>query len=171
MAILNDGDGQLLLEIGFKSPQIPVRIWTGEGNLTYKTNVYLPGKLMDVGETQVAISSPQSLPYFTQALTQSGDRLLYLNQDPGPLKATITWIWKLPTATAWTEAFKVEGRLSDVEFTPVNSLLTVSIEPLIYDINHGETLGWNHADQLRRNSTDRGMEYINKLDQGIRWPP
>ena len=171
MAVLSDGEGQLTLEIAFKTPLIPIRLWTGEGNLRFETNTYLPGKLMDIGETQIALSVPESLPSFAMALTQDGDRLRFFNNDPGPLTTTINYIWRLDHRNPWASAFVVEGRLSEAVVTLADSLLTVTIEALLYDSNHGETEGWNHAAQLRRDATDRGMEYINKLDQSVRWPP
>ena len=182
MPVLQDGYGQLTLEIDFSSN--PVRLWTGDGNLSFGGNTYLPGKLMDIGESQVALSAAQNLPYFSIALTTDGDRTRFLNQDPGPLPAKIQLIWResetdsTPSETdstrpknKWVSAFTIEGRLSDVEFTPSDSLLTVNIEPRIYDVDKGVTEGWNNASQQRRTEGDKGMEYVNKLNQSIRWPP
>lgn len=171
MALLADAQGQLTLEIGFKSPLIPIRLWTGEDNLIYNGNTFIPGKLMDIGETQIAISPPQSYPYFAMALTQDGDRMRFFNNDPGPLITTIEFLWRIREGLNWQSAFKIEGRLSDAVFTPSDSLFTVNIEPILYDVNHGVTEGWNNASQRRRNSDDAGMEYVNKLNQNIRWPP
>ena len=188
MPTLQDGEGQMTLQINFSETQRPfpmgddrrtdgtielnpLRFWTGEGSLTFNSNIYEPSKLMDIGESQVALGAAQSFPYFSLALTQNADRNLFFDNDPGPLTVIVNLIWRPDLDTAWESAFKIEGRLSDVEFIPETSILTVNIEPLLYDVNHGETEGWNNASQRRRNADDAGMEYVNKLNQAIRWPP
>ena len=158
----------MTLEVQFSSP---VLLWTGEGDLSFDSKTFLPSKLMEISETQVALSSPQSYPSFSQVLTQSGDRMLYFDNDPGPLTTIINLIWRETETDDWESAFKIEGRLSDCVYNPSSQLFTVNIEPVLYDVNHNETEGWNNDSQRRRNANDAGMEYINKLNQDIRWPP
>ena len=168
MALLRDAFGQITLEVQFSSPLL---LWTGEGDLLFDSKTYLPSKLIGLTESQVALSTPQSHPSFQQVLSQTADRTLYFDNDPGPLTTIINLIWRETETDNWESAFVIEGRLSDARYVPSEALLTVNIEPILYDINHGITEGWNNASQLRRNSTDKGMEYINKLNQDIRWPP
>lgn len=169
MAILQNAVGQLTLEVFFATD--PIRLWTGEGNLTLATKTYIPGKLVDIGETQIAVNEPKNFPYFSMVLTLEGDKNKFFENDPGPLRSLIQFVWRASGSSVWQVATSVEGRLSDVEYTPRDATLTVSLEPQIYDVPTGEVLKWDHPSQQLRDSTDVGMEYVGKLNQPIPWPP
>ena len=113
MPVLDNGFGQLTLDIAFKTPQTPIRLWTGDGNLTFGGKTFSPSKLLGIGENHISLGAPQTLPYFEMALTQNADRIKFFNQDPGPLATTIQFIWSVDGQTGWRLAFTIEGRLSE----------------------------------------------------------
>ena len=91
----------------------------------------------------------------------------------GAVAVEVALIFSHDKGATWQSApLTYNGRLSSP--TMVNGRLTVELETLRGDVDHGEILYWSHEDQQRRFPGDKGFEYMRQLaGKGTEtgWPP
>ena len=150
----------------------PTRIWTGQGRLNFNgQNHEGAGRLLHVSNIQLE-TRPSKRVTITLSAIPKAIRAQFL-QDVGALKTTIRLIFSKTQGKTWQAApLSFSGRLSTPNMS--DGKLTVEIETLLGDVDHGITLFWSHEDQQSRDPDDLGMEYMRQLSrQGVEtgWPP
>ena len=151
----------------------PTRFWTGRGRLDYSGDLFEGGgQAVGVGEVELVSGNPDRRLTITLSSIPSALRAQFL-QDVGAVEVEVALIFSADRGSTWQSApLSYSGRLSSP--TMVNGRLTVELETLRGDVDHGEVRYWSHEDQMRRFPGDKGMEYMRQLAQKgteTSWPP
>jgi len=153
----------------------PIRIWTGEGDLTAGGETYQGmASTLEIGPIEAVTGSPDRRLQLRIGAIPMALRAQFL-QDPGPRPVTVRLarVSRTGSAPAATLLPTLErGRLSTV--TMQEGVLEVEIETYRGDVDLGVPQLWSHEDQQRRYPGDRGLEYMRALARsGITgaWPP
>ena len=149
------------------------RFWTGRGRLDYLGDLYEGGgRAVGVGEIELVSGNPDRRLTITLSSIPTSVRAEFL-QDVGAVEVEVALIFSADRGSTWRAApLSYSGRLSSP--TMVNGRLTVELETLRGDVDHGEVRYWSHEDQERRFPGDKGMEYMRQLAQKgteTSWPP
>lgn len=147
------------------------RFWTGDEPLRFSGQTYLPSYgYLQVGALQEGLSQPDGRMTLTVPIDDSLD-INPLLADPGPVEVTIEWIVSNNGRSWNTNGLAFYGRLSDTSFR--DGTIQYVIETPLGDVDHGKPGYWSHEDQLARDPSDLGLEYVAQLEKGIpgrRWP-
>ena len=148
------------------------RFWSGVGDLTFGGETYAgAGDLIALGPSEASLG--QSNRRITASISVAENTTLraQLMEDPGPLTVTLQWIYSTDQIAWSLVSRKFVGRLS----RPVISggVYQIELETYQGDVDRGRPLRWSHADQLARDATDKGFEFMESLAGGLRfrWPP
>ena len=143
----------------------PTRFWTGRGRLDYSGDLFEGGgQAVGVGEVELVSGNPDRRLTITLSSIPSALRAQFL-QDVGAVEVEVALIFSADRGSTWQSApLSYSGRLSSP--TMVNGRLTVELETLRGDVDHGEVRYWSHEDQERRFPGDKGMEYMRQLSEG-----
>ena len=149
------------------------RFWTGRGRLDYQGDLFEGGgRAVGVGEIELVSGNPDRRLTITLSSIPPSVRAEFL-QDVGAVEVEVSLIFSADRGSTWRAApLSYSGRLSSP--TMVNGRLTVELETLRGDVDHGETRYWSHEDQERRYPGDKGFEYMRQLAQKgteTSWPP
>ena len=149
------------------------RFWTGRGRLDYAGELYEGGgRAVGVGEVELVSGNPDQRLTITLSSIPPSVRAEFL-QDVGAVEVEVSLIFSVDRGATWRSApLSYSGRLSSP--TMVNGRLTVELETLRGDVDHGEIRYWSHEDQERRYPGDKGFEYMRQLAQKgteTGWPP
>ena len=175
MAIVNRFDSAVAVEVDYPAPATPLRVWNGRGTLTYEAHSWVPGKLIDAGETSLELTQPRQSSSFELILTAPADRTFHFNEDRGAVPCRILWLWRLTPADEWKLAVEVGGRMADASY--ISGRMTVTVQEVVYDVDRGETLLMDNATQQRLHPGDLGFGYAAQIAArgGIQaqfpWPP
>ena len=149
------------------------RFWTGRGRLDYQGDLFEGGgRAVGVGEIELVSGNPDRRLTITLSSIPPSVRAEFL-QDVGAVEVEVALIYSTDRGDTWRNApLTYNGRLSSP--TMVNGRLTVELETLRGDVDHGEVRYWSHEDQERRFPGDKGFEYMRQLAQKgteTGWPP
>ena len=155
----------------------PIRLWNGDSEIIINSNTYMgAGKLISVGEMEVAAGSPQKRTNIAISGIEQSFRSQFL-QDVGPLRVDIGFIGLKHTdldqdvSLSNIPRFITQGRISSPAFK--DGVLSVEIESKRGQAPDGEFIKISHEDQLVRFPGDRCFEYMAKLARGevqTKWP-
>ena len=125
-----------------------------------------------MGEVELVSGNPDQRLTITLSSIPPSVRAEFL-QDVGAVEVEVSLIYSVDRGATWRSApLSYSGRLSSP--TMVNGRLTVELETLRGDVDHGEIRYWSHEDQERRYPGDKGLEYMRQLAQKgteTGWPP
>ena len=149
------------------------RFWTGRGRLDYQGDLFEGGgRAVGVGEVELVSGNPDRRLTITLSSIPPSVRAAFL-QDVGAVEVEVALIFSTDKGATWRSApLSYSGRLSSP--TMVSGRLTVELETLRGDVDHGEVRYWSHEDQERRFPGDKGCEYMRQLaGKGTEtgWPP
>ena len=155
----------------------PIRIWNGDNSIIINSNTYMgAGKLISVGEMEVAAGSPQKRTNIAISGIEQSFRQQFL-QDVGPLRVDIGFIGLKHTdldqdvPLSNIPNFIIQGRISTPSFK--DGILSVEIESKRGQAPDGEFVKISHEDHLKRYPGDKCFEYMAKLSRGeiqTKWP-
>lgn len=150
----------------------PVRIWTGQGDLTLNSEDYVGmGDALTVSELELSSGEPDRRLQIVLSGIKTTRRSQFI-QDLGPLVTTVQWLRSEDYGQTWVVTSTFTGRLS----RPViqDGQIVVELETERGDVDRGKVVRWSHEDQGLRFTGDKGLEYMRVLaQQGIdtTWPP
>ena len=132
------------------------RFWTGRGRLDYQGDLFEGGgRAVGVGEIELVSGNPDRRLTITLSSIPPSVRAEFL-QDVGAVEVEVSLIYSADRGATWRAApLSYNGRLSSP--TMVNGRLTVELETLRGDVDHGEIRYWSHEDQERRYPRRQGL--------------
>ena len=146
--------------------------WSGTGDLIYNSKTYRgTNGIISLSAYSVELGEPNQRVTATLQLSSPEVARQFLI-DNGPYNVEVDWVYSEDNGATWERlGRKLIGQLS----RPIIKSQTyqIEVETIHGDIDRGEVQYWSDEDQKAKYPSDRGMEYMRKLSEGIdiKWPP
>lgn len=164
----------LALAAEFEFQSGPLRIWTGNGSISYG------GKTFEGGGDMVAVE-----PVVESTALAANGLAFSLNGVPSSLVSRALadkyrgrpcrlWLWFMDSthATVQHQVQIFAGRMDTMPISrgPQNATISLTAENRLIDLKRARTSRWTDAEQKRRLSTDRFFEYTaNIAERVLNW--
>ena len=153
-----------------------LRLWTGQGQFTYKGNTYEGvvgpnGAFAGISEIEHSLGAPNKRVQANIIVPPEGIREI-LAFDSGPVVVDIQLIYSKDGGLTWKDApISVHGFLSSPSFE--NGVYSCEIETWTGDIDRGFPRLWSEDSQKRRHPDDEAFQFVKQIEAGFdaRFPP
>lgn len=158
------------IELLFDGAEV-LRLWTGQGVLNYNSNDWFgTGQMLAIETIEETSEIAARGATVTLSGVPSEVLSLALTQPYQGRKATIYFGMRTNAASSMTEVFSGYMDQMNIEESPSGSIVTLTIENKLIDLERPRTARFTSAYQKSRFPNDRGFEFIEDLqDKELFW--